>query len=267
MTRTIRICILLLCFNSAVYAQFPVPSQWQGKRVAILGDSMTEPSRDGSETVWWQYLTDWMGIVPRVYGISGHQWTGIYGQAEKLLAEGAEVDAILVFAGTNDFNHSVPMGAFFTETVRETIHNGNPVSRKHRVPVETDSTFCGRINKVMSFLKTHFPEQQIVVMTPVHRGFARFGERNIQPDENFANGQGLYLEDYVGALKRASNYWAFPLIDLHALSGLYPLADSHAPYYRNAETDRLHLNSHGNERLAETVRYQLLALPATFRGE
>lgn len=252
---------LLLLLTVASHAQ---PYQWQGRRVAFLGDSMTEP-RGKSETVWWQYLAEWMGITPHVYGISGHQWTGIYGQAEKLLAEGVEVDAILIFAGTNDYNRSVPLGEFFTETLRDTIHNGNPVTRKYRTPIESDSTFCGRINRVMGFLKTHFPEQQIIVLTPIHRGIALFGERNIQPVERFANGCGLYLDAYVDALKQASGYWSVPLIDLHALSGLYPMADSHAPYFRNAETDRLHLNSHGNERLAETVRYQLLALPATFR--
>lgn len=263
--RTILIFALFFGLTTAVCGQSA--SQWQGKRVAFLGDSMTQPSRDGSETVWWQYLADWMGIEPRVYGISGHQWTGIYGQAEKLLAEGAVVDAIFIFAGTNDYNHSVPLGEFFAETVKETNHNGNTVVRKYRTPIMADSTFSGRINRVMSFLKTNFPEQQVVVMTPVHRGYARFNERNVQPEEFYANGRGLYLDQYVAALKEASGHWSVPVIDLHALSGLYPLADSHAPYFRNAETDRLHLNSHGNERLAETIRYQLLALPATFVGE
>jgi lysophospholipase L1-like esterase len=266
MKRILLISIVSLCLSAAVYAQ-PAGAQWQGKRVAFLGDSMTQASRDGSETVWWQYLAEWLGIEPAVYGISGHQWTGIYGQAERLLADGTAVDAIFVFAGTNDYNNNTPLGDFFAETVRRTNHNGNPVVRKYRTPILADSTFCGRINKVMSFLKTHFPEQQIIILTPVHRGIARFNERNIQPEENFANGAGLYLDAYVEALKEASGHWSVPVIDLHALSGLYPLADSHAPYFRNTETDRLHLNSTGNRRLAETIRYQLLALPATFAGE
>jgi lysophospholipase L1-like esterase len=266
MKKALLISIVSLYLTATVYAQ-PAGAQWQGKRVAFLGDSMTQASRDGSETVYWQYLAEWLGIEPAVYGISGHQWTGIYGQAERLLADGTDVDAIFVFAGTNDFNHSVPLGEFFTETLRQTNHNGETVTRKYRTPIETDSTFCGRINRVLSFLKTHFPEQQIIVMTPVHRAWARFGDRNVQPEELFANGRGLYLDNYVETLKQASGYWSVPLIDLHALSGLYPLADSHAPYFRNTETDRLHLNSTGNRRLAETIRYQLLALPASFVTE
>jgi len=263
--KKLLISLFFLCTAAAATAQTPAPdSQWRGKRVAFLGDSMTQPSRDGSETVYWQYLADWMGIEPLVYGISGHQWTGIYGQAERLLAEGKAVDAILIFAGTNDFNNNTPIGEFFTETQRQTNHDGVVVTRRHRTVVDTDSTFCGRINRVLGFLKTHFPEQQIIVMTPVHRGLARFNERNVQPEELFANGEGLFLDDYVEALRAASGHWSVPLIDLHALSGLYPLADSHTPYFRNADTDRLHLNSVGNERLAATIRYQLLALPAGF---
>jgi lysophospholipase L1-like esterase len=239
----------------------PLDPCWQGKRVAFLGDSMTEPSRDGSETLYWQYLSEWMGIEPHVYGVSGYQWTGIHRQAIRLSEDKTDVDAIIVFAGTNDFNHNVPLGDFFAESVEETNHNGRIVMRKHRTVIEADSTFCGRINKVLSFLKTNFPEKQIIIMTPIHRGYAKFDERNVQPEENFANGRGLYLDDYVEALKKASGYWSCPLIDLHSISGLYPLADSHAGYFRNADTDRLHLNSRGNERLARAIGHQLRIIP------
>ncbi len=149
-------------------------SHWKGKKVAFLGDSMTQ-KRDSENTVYWEYLADLLGIEPFVYGISGHQWTGIYGQALKLKEEkGNPVDAIFIFAGTNDYNHGIPLGEFFTETKKETNHNGVQVVRKCRTPVFTDSTFCGRINKVMDFLKSNYPDQQIIIFTPIHRGFAQF---------------------------------------------------------------------------------------------
>lgn len=240
-------------------------SQWQGKRVAYLGDSMTQKSKNGTNTLYWEYLQELLGIEPYVYGISGNQWDGIYKQALKLREEKATaVDAILIFAGTNDFNHGVPLGKFFSETTKETNHNGNTVTFKYRTSVENDSTFCGRINKVMVFLKTNFPEQQIIIMTPVHRGYAKFNEKNVQPEERFANEQGLYLDSYVDALKQAATYWSVPLIDLYTLSGLYPLADSQTKYFNNADTDRLHLNALGNYRLAKTIQYQLLTLPSNF---
>lgn len=243
-------------------------SQWQGKKVAYLGDSMTQKPKDGSNTMYWEYLADLLEITPYVYGISGNQWDGIYKQAVKLHNEkGTAVDAILIFAGTNDFSHGVPLGKFFTETTKETNHNGAMVTLKYRTIIENDTTFCGRINKVMAFLKANFPEQQIIIMTPIHRGYAKFNEKNVQPEENFANERGLYLDSYVDVLKQAASCWAVPIIDLYSLSGLYPLEDSHTKYFNNAGTDRLHPNALGNYRLAKTIQYQLMALPATFETQ
>lgn len=255
--------------KDSVNTEKKVPnSSWQGKRVAYLGDSMTQKSTNGTNKIYWEYLSEWLGINPFVYGISGNQWDGIYKQALKLYEEkGTEVDAIFIFAGTNDFSHGTPMGRFFSETTKETNHNGKIVMRKYRVSIENDTTFCGRVNKVMAFLKTKFPEQQIIIMTPIHRGFATFRETNVQPEERFANGAGLYLDAYVDALKQAALYWAVPVIDLYSISGLYPLVDSQVQYFNNADTDRLHPNAKGNYRMAKTILYQLQALPSTFVQE
>lgn len=240
-------------------------SQWQGKRVAFLGDSMTDTRRTGTTCVYWEYLSELLGIQPFVYGINGHQWDGIYKQALKLHDEkGTNVDAIMIFAGTNDYNHGIPMGEFFSETTRQTNFNGTEVTRKYRTPIMNDSTFCGRINKVMSYLKNTYPQQQIIIMTPIHRGFAKFSDKNVQPDENFSNVQGLYIDAYIAVLKQAASYWAVPLIDLYAESGLYPLAESQLQYFHNKDMDRLHPNALGDYRLAKTIQYQLLTLPSTF---
>jgi len=273
-------CALLLTAGFTGTAQQIVPkvtveanekttdSQWRGKRVAFLGDSMTDPQRVGTTCIYWEYLTELLGIKPLVYGINGNQWDGIYNQAVKLHVEkGADVDAILIFAGTNDYNQGIPIGGFFSETTKQVNVNGNQVTRKYRTPILNDSTFCGRMNKVLSYLKANFPQQQIIVMTPIHRGYAKFSGDNVQPDENYGNGQGLYFDAYIDALKQAASYWAVPLIDLYSLSGLFPLADAHVLYFHDKETDRLHPNAAGDYRLAKTIQYQLLALPSTFVGK
>jgi len=239
-----------------------IQSQWSGKKVAFLGDSMTQ-KRKPSNKVYWEYLADILGIEPVVYGISGHEWNGIYGQAQRMKQElGSDVDAILIFAGTNDYNHNTPLGNFYYESEKETNFNGTNVTRKYRTLIDNDTTFCGRINKVMFFLKQNYPDQQIIIMTPIHRGFAKFSEKNVQPEESFSNDLGLYIDDYVTILRQAASVWAVPLIDLYSTSGLYPMLDSNIRYFENAETDRLHPNSAGNYRLAKTIEYQLLALPA-----
>lgn len=240
-------------------------SQWAGKRVAFLGDSMTDKRRVGTTYVYWEYLNELLGIESFVYGISGNQWNHIYTQAEKLQAEkGTNLDAILIFAGTNDYMHGTPMGEFFTETTKQTNHNGKEVTRKYRTPNLNDSTFCGRINKAMSYLKNNYPQQQIIIMTPIHRGYANFNEKNVQPDENFANERGLYIDDYVSILRQAASYWAVPIIDLYTTSGLFPMAEKQLQYFHKKDTDRLHPNALGDYRLAKTIQYQLLALPSGF---
>ena len=62
-----------------------------------------------------------LGIEPLVYGINGNQWNGVLKQAQRLKAEiGNEVDAIIIFAGTNDYNAGVPLGEWYTFSYEET---------------------------------------------------------------------------------------------------------------------------------------------------
>ncbi len=236
-------------------------SQWSGKKVAFLGDSMTQ-KRSSTNTVYWEYLAELMEIEPIVFGISGHEWNGIYGQAQKLKQEkGSDVDAIFIFAGTNDYNHNTPIGNFYFESAKETNFNGTMVTRKYRTLNADDATFCGRINKVLAYLKENYPDKQIVILTPIHRGFAKFSDTNVQPEESYSNDLGLYLYDYVEILRQAASVWAVPLIDLYSTSGLYPMMNSFSKYFENAQTDQLHPNSAGNYRLAKTIQYQMLTLP------
>ena len=66
-------------------------------------------------------------------------------------------------------------------------------------------------------------------------------------------------------VKEAGNVWAVPVIDLHALSGLYPLAVSHGRFFANPGRDLLHPSAAGHERMARTIYAQLLALPPNFK--
>lgn len=250
----------------------PAKSAWNGKRVGFLGDSMTDP-RVATNYHYYDYLRDSLGIKPLVYARSGNQWNQVYQRAEEMIkAHGNNLDAIFIWAGTNDYMHDCPIGQFYTERDTVVNFNGEMVQRKCRDFVYTDSTFCGRINRLLGMLKHRYPTQQIVLMTPPHRAYANFSDPakekwNIQPDENVANGLGLYIEDYVHVLKQASELWSMPCIDIFSLSGLYPLEPTHGIYFAEPEAkpetvryDRLHPNRAGHIRLGQTIRAQLNAI-------
>ena len=248
--------------------QLTIQNQWYGKRVAYLGDSITDERQTKTQKVYWQYLEELLGIVPTVYGISGNQWHQIIPQAERMIAkQGQEVDAILIFIGTNDFNAGVPIGEWYTETPEhlQVMPDGTKEYRWKRTPVMDNATVCGRINKAMEFLKKNYPTKQIIVLTPIHRAiFVSSSSGRRQPDELYSNKIGLYLSDYLEIYQQIANVWAVPVIDLNSICGLYPVLDEHAPYFRDAERDRLHPDSEGQYRMAKALMYQLLAHPADF---
>ncbi|MDO4160489.1 MAG: SGNH/GDSL hydrolase family protein [Prevotellaceae bacterium] len=250
-------------------AQTMITHPWQGKRVAYFGDSITDPKNSASKNKYWGLLQDWLGITPYVYAVSGRQWNDIPRQAEQLKAEhGDDFDAILIFIGTNDFNAGIPVGEWYVEKqekVMAGIHEQKHlVDRMRQYPCMNDSTYKGRINIALDKVKRMFPTKQIVLITPIHRaGFYR-NDSNWQPTEDYRNKCGEYLKEYIDAVKEAGNIWAVPVIDMNAVSGLYPMMDEHAQYFNNADTDRLHPNDKGHERMARTLMYQLLTLPCVF---
>jgi hypothetical protein len=56
-----------------------------------------------------------------------------------------------------------------------------------------------------------------------------------------------------------------PVIDLYAESGLMPLVNSHQRYFANPDTDMLHPNSRGQQRIACTMLYKMLSMPSDFK--
>lgn len=277
------IAILCLAMPAMAKPKAEVKSQWRGARVAYLGDSITDKRQveKGVNDTYWLYLESILGIESYIYGISGHQWKHIPGQTDKLIKEhGQEVDAIMIFVGTNDYNANVPLGEWYSEepvevevTGPKKSKSGVIKSRMKRTILMDNNTVRGRINIAMAKLKASYPTKQIILLTPIHRGTALLSDWNIQPDEMHANGVGKYIDAYVDVVKEAGNVWAVPVIDLNSICGLYPLEESSALYWRKpslekseksgkGRIDRLHPNSAGHLRMARCLAYQLLGYPA-----
>lgn len=243
---------------------------WQGKRVGFIGDSITDPNCYGDKIKkYWSFLQEWLGITPYVYAVSGRQWNDVPHQAEKLKNEhGYEVDAILVFMGTNDFNDGIPIGEWFTEREEMVMAARGEaqklVPRKKRTPVMSNDTYRGRLNLGISYLKRLFPDKQIVLLTPLHRSLANFGETNVQPDESYQNSCGEYVDAYIQSIKEAGSLWGIPVIDFNAVTGMNPMVEEQLSYFYDSGYDRLHPGTKGQVRMARTLMYQLLALPGAF---
>ena len=269
-----RKTILILSFFLLAVAQEARPQSlfqhpWQGRRVAYLGDSITDPRNSGAKKKYWGWLQDWLQITPYVYGVSGRQWNDIPRQANQLKAEhGDDFDAILIFVGTNDYNSGVPIGQWWEEQtvqVMAGIHKPKAlVTRRQRTPAKTTDTYCGRINIALDSLKRMFPDKQIVLLTPIHRANFFANDKNWQPNESYQNECGEYVDAYVNAVKEAGNIWSVPVIDWNASCGLFPLQQEQLRYFAKPETDQLHPNDLGHQRMARTLMYQLLTLPCVF---
>lgn len=253
---------ILLIITAVVLLSASHP--WEKKRVAYLGDSITDPRSLADQTHYWAFLEEWLDIETYVYGISGRQWKHILTQANKLKEEhGDEVDAIMIFMGTNDYNSGTPIGEWFTESVDTVNANGKMAERKLRTPIFDESTFRGRINIALDSLKRMYPTKQIVMLTPLHRGYAKFSEKNVQPSEEYCNKCGEFIDAYVNSIKEASAIWSVPVIDTYSLSGIMPSRPEHSIYVPGGN-DYLHPNTEGHRRLAKCIYYQLQMLPCEF---
>lgn len=266
MKKKITTALMLIMLALTASAQVTVQHPWAGKKVAYFGDSITDPRNKASKNKYWSLLQEWLGITPYVYAVSGRQWDDIPRQADQLMAQhGDTVDAILIFMGTNDYNNGVPIGKWYEEKDEEVMYgHGKPkqmTMRKRQYMCMDKDTYKGRINIAMEKVKKMYPTKQIIVMTPIHRQNFHANEKNWQCSEDYTNQCGEYLQAYIDATKEVANVWAVPVIDMNALCGLYPMLDEYAQFFNNAETDRLHPNDAGHERMAKALMYQLLTYP------
>ena len=49
-----------------------IKNQWEGKRVAFLGDSITDKNRIGTKKCYWEYLAELLGLRRSALFRKGH---------------------------------------------------------------------------------------------------------------------------------------------------------------------------------------------------
>ncbi len=204
----------------------------QGKRIAFLGDSITAGA--GASVPENKYVEVFKKNCKLSeaynYGIGGtriskqkkpsknSEWDKDF--ISRVAAMEENVDAVVVFGGTNDFGHGdIPLGAFGDTT---------------------EDTFCGCCHILMTSLVKKYPEVPIVVLTPLHR----LGENKLVNEIGLDR---VPLASYVSAIREMANGFSLPVLDLFAISGMQPeISEQNKLYF----TDGLHPNDLGHKKIA-----------------
>lgn len=192
-------------------------------------DTITKTAKvttmDGFAADWWGLKTAWYGdsltelyyhcnIVDEYFGFDGYN-CGISGtsvtnvnenpmclvermtQGDKAIP--ADVDAIFIMAGTNDWCGNVPLGD------KKLVFD---VEGNLRVD---DTTFYGACHEMFHNLTRLYPDAYILVMgTP-------FGASNRY---DIYNEQGLTSMDYGDALCEAASMWGIPSFNIGEMMGI-----------------------------------------------
>ena len=216
----------------------------KNKVIAFLGDSITAGSgASAPEFVYHQVLKKNCGLKDALnFGIGGTRLarqqnpdgTCPVADANDFLTRvdkmPKDVDAVVVFGGTNDFGHGdAPFGTFGDKTA---------------------DTFYGACYELMETLISRYPEIPIVFLTPLHR-------RNEANSVYRGVAKNLSLCDYVCAIREVAEYFSIPVLDLYAESGMQPNVEAQNKAYF---ADGLHPNDNGYKKIADKLEKFLKAL-------
>lgn len=206
----------------------------KNKRIVFLGDSITEGYGTSSEEKVFHQL------IKKKYRLELACNCGIGGTriaqrkvpsyeatrydlyfALRAQVMPRDVDAVVVFGGTNDYGHE------------KGVEIGEATSIDN-------FTFNGALNNLINQLKIDYPKSKIIILTPLHR---------INEDISI-NGTGYTLKDYAKAIRNAAKRHCIYLIDIFDELELDPTNTNLVP-------DGLHPNDEGHLILAEYLGKKL----------
>ena len=216
----------------------------KGKKVAFLGDSITEGYGTSSvEFAYWsqfgkrtgaEVYADGIGgtrIAPQHFPSTERPWEAQYfaSRVDRLIPD---ADIVVVFGGTNDFG----AGDAALGTIAE----------------RTNDTFYGACHLLVQKLYEKYPNATLVLMTPLHR---------LSEDEVLYNELGVRrvgpLSVYVQAIRDVAEFYGLPLVDLFANCPIQPRFETLRQMYM---PDGLHPNDAGSALVAEYLQKVLEAL-------
>lgn len=214
----------------------------KGKRIAFLGDSITEGVgvKDIANCRYDNVLLRELELEKVYnYGIGGtrlaHQtipsesprWDLCFcGRAYNIHRN---VDVVVVYGGVNDY-----------------FHGDAPIGKPED---KTPATFWGATYFLMNYLKNEFAGKQIVFMTPA-RTFA-WGSPDIYPSKKPNKlPDAMPLLNYVEIIKERARQFDVPVLDLYRELGIDPTNEEERIQYT---ADGIHFNDAGHAILAKRL--------------
>lgn len=215
----------------------------KGAVINFLGDSITTGvGASTPENCYVDVLAREFGLKKaNNYGVSGSRIARQIVVTEeehdqdycmRLFEMDTDADAVVVFGGTNDYGHGeAPLG----------------------IPSDRDpSTFYGACHYMMSHLLERFVGKPVVILTPLHR---------LDEDNPLGDGRKprsvAPLSVYRRILMEVAEYYALPVLDLYATSGIQP---NHEVSRERLCPDGLHPSDEGHALIAHRIGMFLKAL-------
>ncbi|OOZ97601.1 SGNH/GDSL hydrolase family protein [Bacillus cereus] len=201
-------------------------SNWAGKIVDFLGDSITEQWK------WPNLVKESLGFSKVVnHGIGG---TRVSGSASNAFHQDARINALsnadlyVVMGGTNDWAQNVPLGTANS--------------------LDTE-TYYGAYRTVLIKMITRFPDKRIIVMTSP---FGKLPNRSGWNDTTgLKNNLGFTIFEYGQVAKNVAAEFGIPYVDIRGDSGWNDINLS--IYMQNEEGNMIHPNEVGGKRIAELL--------------
>ena len=213
-----------------------------GKKYCAIGDSITYGVRTTKK--YHEYLKEYFNLSSVTnLGIDGSTITSrSQGICDRLAKIPKDSDLITLFAGTNDFFFSMPLGEWYAKD-----------SKNKRTLIKDKATFRGALNIICEYLIDNFSNKIIYLMTPIHRH-----KFMTQPTDLEPNSSGIYLEEYVNCIIECGKIYSLPVIDLYSKSGLFPSNTNNANLYFNPTSDYLHPNATGHKKIAQVIYKEIV---------
>ncbi|MBR2612525.1 MAG: SGNH/GDSL hydrolase family protein [Clostridia bacterium] len=219
------------------------------KKVNFLGDSITEGSgvSDIANCRYDNRLKAKYSLTTNNYGIGGtrlaHQMTCSENPRWDLCFSGRAynldptADITIVYGGVNDY-----------------LHGNAPFGEEGDT---TPATFVGAVHFLMNLLKTMYPTQKFVFMTPARCVFYGGDFTAVSKHPN-KRADARPLADYVRVIVETGKKMGIPVLNLYENLDINPMIEEE----RVALTaDGLHFNDEGHARLASLLEAFLLSLP------